>query len=542
MIPVYEYKSMRGTRNDIAVYDAAFLPELSTIWTDTKFSQEISNMAFERAHACFLRDNVVGETQRRELLYAYMSYMFYAEKAHDDVNKTFGASCSDNLYVKRAIRNLCIAYNEPPDRTIDGDNGAFKDLLTAINYDTVLQKAYRIQKLINEVLIMPMFTTRHGKSQMVLRYYTPDMYAVEYDALGDINELWLPYFVAQGTNGKVNETHYLIIDKQRYYVLDSQKRPTTFVYNGEEVSEVIHPYGRVPAVVLSLDGTSEVNTNKALYGGGMYELIKAQLDCNQLETCIKQNYIYSGFAQWIYYNFGAKVNDVIMGPGRPVSIDSVRDIEGADVPPTIDVISPTDHYTTLEELKQTRMRSVLRNYGLPTSLLFDNPGIASSGVAMRIDRIELEEARKEDIPILKANERELLEMIRLVANTDVASPYKGRFPKEYEVNIDYAETSKFIEPVEEYEYYKGLYNDNLITVYDYVKIFSGKDGIANDEDAIAYIRKNQENKLSIGEVQNAQPAYEGDGIGTGGDDGADQQVMEQPSVDIQAQERDDRAI
>ena len=527
MIPVkYSYLN-RGLRNETSIYQNAFLNDFTTIWGDSQFSDEIEDFCYSRAHACFIRDNVIGETQRRELLHSYMSYNFASDKETDSINKDFGSMASDNLYVMRTLKNLCIAYNEAPIRDYGSYNKTaaeqFENILLEAQFNTVLNKAYRIQKLINEVMIMPVFTTINGRKRLSLRYYTPDLYAVLYDSLGDIMELWIPYFEPQ-KNG-MNETKYLVVDKERYVTKDAKFDNIPFVYNGNQVTEVIHPYGRVPAVVLSLSGITDYNTNKSIYGGGMYELIKAQLDCNQLDTCIKQNYIYSGFAQWLYINFNETFQNVIMGPGRPIALNQVQDIEGANVPPQIEIQSPPDHYTPLEELKKSRMRNVMRNYGLPTSLLDDNPSIAASGVAMRVDRMELEEVRREDLPILKQNEKDLIELIRLVINLDDASDYKGKYNEEFkEINIDYKETSRFIEPLEEFNYYTQIYDKNLIEPKEYVKMFSGNDNIATNEDAIEYVNKIKEYKSLMGDAQNAEPVYEGAGIGSASDNERDEQA------------------
>jgi len=114
MIPVkYSYLN-RGLRNEVSIYQNAFLNDFTTIWGDSQFSDEIEDFCYSRAHACFIRDNVIGETQRRELLHSYMSYNFASEQETDSINKDFGSMASDNLYVMRTLKNLCIAYNDPP--------------------------------------------------------------------------------------------------------------------------------------------------------------------------------------------------------------------------------------------------------------------------------------------------------------------------------------------------------------------------------------------------------------------------------------------
>jgi len=115
--------------NETPFYLDAYQTELNAIWAGTQFNNEMNNLAYYRALTSMLRDNEVGEYQRRLLLRSYMKPEFAANQADDPINKLFSVMPSDNLYVRRALKNLCVVYTEKPQREIIGQNA---DMMTEV--------------------------------------------------------------------------------------------------------------------------------------------------------------------------------------------------------------------------------------------------------------------------------------------------------------------------------------------------------------------------------------------------------------------------
>ena len=92
----------------------------------------------------------------------------------------------------------------------------------------------------------------------------------------------------------------------------------------------------------------------------------------------------------------------------------------------------------------------MKKMGLPSGMIQDNPGL-QSGVSMKIDRMELEERRKEDLQVLEMFEEDFINaMIRFYNVED------NKSLKEIELSVDYAENPIFIEPKDELEYLKMM--------------------------------------------------------------------------------------
>jgi hypothetical protein len=387
---------------------------------------------------------------------------------------------SDNLYIKRALRNLCVVYNEKPTREIIGNNNKIlNDVYNEIAFDNRMLKIHRLAKFTNELAVTLQFI--NYKPQ--IKYITPDNYRVEYDSYNIPVEMWIPFYE------KVENEYEL---RYRIWTPD---RLTIKNRNLQTLSVTPNPYGEIPYVFISLDGDKDESLET--YGGGLFELVKAQIMCNKLEFLINENLDYNGFAVWVLMNWGVKVNDIKFRPGSILTAEGVGESTGSDRP-TVETIQPQSQYLDIEELKNTKMKRTLKNIGLPSSLIEDNAGIAASGVSMQIDRQELNEIRKEDVGAFRIIEDEIVNKFAKILNTDPASKYKGKFNGLYSTQLDFIEQSVFLEPDKEYEFNKRLFTDGLITPAMFVNRTISNDLILTDQDAINYLNENKQMLLEIG--------------------------------------------
>lgn len=464
--------------NETTIYEQAFDGESGAIWLGTKFENELAELSYYRALTCWIRNNDEGERDRRRLLYSYLSDVFSTKNADDTLNKMFSTLPSDNTYITRALRNLCILYNEAPSRYYEGlsetQELALNGYITECNYNKVMQDAYRICKLMNRVLIRPYKIN----GVLKLKIYTPDLYRAAYDDYGNITEVWIPRQERYLDGGRYkNRTIYDVWDGNRYRKLDYHGSPLVFVYNNQKYTELIfNKYTAPPFYEMSLDSDADV------YGGGLWELVKAQLEANLWDLLIKENAIYNGFSVWMLVNLG-RDNDNKLSPGRMFRVDGVTDTEGGKIPPYIETISPNQQYTEMNEMKTERVKALLRNIGLPSSVI---EGRDVSGVAMLVDRAELNEIRKEDLSILKQHEIGLHRQIIQVLNVE----FKESLPVDIKFTVDYIEPTIYREPKDEYEYYKSLYDSGYMDIKTFLYKITGDESIITEEDAIGYIKNN----------------------------------------------------
>ena len=476
-----ENRPYHGTES---FYRNAFFPGMSQVWGNTIFKNEVEHLCFSNALASFLRNTMEGEMERRKLLYYYLSPNFDTDSTDDILNEMAGVLPTDNLEVLRALRSICVIYNDQASREVKGKNNTLLlEILEKLSFDSIMQKIYRAAKLCGEVAVRPRFWNKEPQ----LYYLTPDKYRVKWDAYGQMTEFWAHF--TKEENLELRD-YFHVWTKDAYKVKNTSQEDQEFEFNGKKLMVLKNPYGRIPFEILTMgDRYTDNNEN---YGSNLWELCRAQLECNKLDLLSNENVIYNGFAVWLLLNTNLesnKENTVKFGPRKMISINGLTD---EDEIPSIQAISPTPQYQELEALKSEKIKKVLKNHGLPNSWLTDNPGIPPSGAAMKADRIELEEIRREDINILKPFEKKLIALIAQVLNTDQASDYKGKFSEEYEIQIDYAELSVVTEPKNELEYMNSLKSQGLITPLEYVKSLTGNENIKTDNDAITFINDNKE--------------------------------------------------
>jgi hypothetical protein len=250
--------------------------------------------------------------------------------------------------------------------------------------------------------------------------------------------------------------------------------------------ELKNPYGKIPFIITKFEEDPDV------YGGLKYELVKSQLVSNMIDLLRDENLIYSGFGVWVIKNFGLTDDEIALSPGRIYPIDTKFD----DPEPSLEHVSANPGYNEIQLAKDLVIKNIMRNMGLPNGMLQDNPGL-QSGVAMLIDRKELEEARVDDIEALQIFEKEIINMILTVSNSERLTSYEL-----VDVETDFVETSAMLEPDKEFELQTSYFNAGLITPSQYIVRTTGRE-FKTDEEAIEFINKNKDFKKQIG-VQDGQ--------------------------------------
>lgn len=463
------------------IYVSAYGGEQYAVWGSIdEFNNQIDETCYYRALSSFIRNNSLGEDDRRKLLYSYMSCSGYAiDEADDPLNKMYPALSTNNMYLTRALNNLCVLYLDEPERIFEeiqeNKEIQIRDLLRNSKYNKFMLNLHRAFKLCGEVIARPLLID----NQLVHRFYTPDLYRYIYDELDRPLQLWIPFH--QKIEGyKQPQVRFHVWDKDLYRRADARGRFIKFTYQNKEVFEYPHKYGRIPFVRLSVNELSDY------IGGSLWELAKAQLFCNKIDFSIDENVTYNGFSMFLFVNMDIRNNRTKIGPGRALIQEKVMVGEGLEAAPYAETISPSPQYNEIDDLKQKYIRQTLKSLGLPTSVI-DDQTQNISGAAIREDRRELENMRKEDIVEFNKFENEYINLMLQVMNTDLNA---GFLPVK--VNIDYQEQAVFTETKDEFALDYELYTKGLYKPMDFVKKWSGNDLITTDEEAIEFINMNKE--------------------------------------------------
>jgi hypothetical protein len=498
------------------IWEDAFYNEMYAIWGKTKFKDEVSDLAFMKAHAIYLRDTMASIKSRRDLLYYYMAPKFSTDQNTDTLNKLYKVLPTSNAYVKRAINNLCTVYDKAP--SVDLDDEEFVEILEEALLFTALQNSYNVDKLINEVAAQPRFIN----NELEIKVWTPDLYRTVYNEFGVLTEFWMPFDAnprfmrtTQGMNPTLaTDVKFKVITQTETYTADSDGVP-------DGATRADHGYvdadgnGIVPVQIRSL--SSKFGDSLEVTGGTKWELIRAQLENNELNLQITQTTVSNSFPIGFGINLGVKENDIKLSPDSLLAYDGVKQGDGELLDPSLDYIAQDAQYSELEVLKDDKMRKELANEGLPTSLIDSNPGLAASGVAMQVDRIELNEIRAKDINILEPLDKELIELTRIVVNNDEHSPYIGKFKKPFEFTITYSPLDDFVEPEADYNLKKQKWTDDVLTTLDFVNQTS-ENNFGTDDEAVKFMKDNSKTRQEARSQNGESEEDSGAGESFGGED------------------------
>ena len=442
----------------------AFEQEFRVTWGSTKFSNEVDSLCFFRALTCWYSSSMDDLDARRELLYRFAEPHFDTADAASTLNRLYQA-LPIKSGGKRIMRNICGLYNKEARRTFGNSDDASTadDIYRRSDIDTAMKTAHRFARLTNNCIIVP--AIRNGVLDIDI--LPPDLYRVVLDEKNfrSVLELWIP---VKRHGGK---TEFNVWTHEQYIKCN---------YKGEVISAEPNRYGRIPVVFVQLEKDAS-----DYYGGGMVELMEAELDNNFLKFLIDNNIVYSAFAVWIATNFG-KV-DFTLSPNKIICVNDAVKGDGFLLPPSLESVTPSDTFGKLEDLQNRRYQRALREMGLPATI-YSPDAKTESGYSIFMQRQELMEIRQEDEPIFRRVEQELYELIAQMELIDMGVV----LPPVSDFTIDYQEQSILLEPQKDFELKKEKLEYGILSPLVFVKELAGIDNLSTNEEAIEYLKSNRE--------------------------------------------------
>jgi len=466
-------------------YVNAFRNVFTAIWGNTKFSNEVENLSYFRAATCFLGTEEDDISDRRRLVYEYLSNDFSTELSTDTIVDLYNILPVEQS-LTRILRNLCTLYKQSPVREFSSDKST--EWYENAEVDAALRQAHVIAKLCNMAVVMPV--VRDGNIEIDV--LPPDLFRVA-TAPKDfkkVTELWVPFSEINERGDEVRK--FKVWTDTEYIVCDADGNPITREPN---------IYGRIPALFLQFN-----KSRTDFYGGVMWELLLATLDDNKLKFLADNDVVYSAFSVWIATNFG-KYN-VKIAPNRLIKVDgAINPDAGQLAPPTLENISGNASFLNIEELRDIRYKRALRKEGLPESLISSNPNLAASGVAMEMDRAELVELRLSDELIMRRFEREFYKLFCLVANANLGAG----LPTDGVLSVNYVDLPKPHDETKAGEENEKNFRAGYIGAKAFLQTIIDADNIKDDKEAIQYINSNLELLNTLGVLHNEPQGVTNDG-------------------------------
>lgn len=476
--------------SNVQIWESAFNYDLGYIWNNTPYKNEICQMSFQRFLSCFFRNNQRGVKDRQKLLFWYLAPNFDVSKQESTLVTWLPILPTSNQFFLRTIKNRCVLYNYPPSREFDlsdTEQTTLQSLLEECEFDVIMKRIYQLGKVTNELAVRPQFKNK----RLELIFLTPDLYRNQFDEYGNCIEMVIPYETADSdVRSIVNFIRYKDTYDAKGNITESiiEYLDSSFKHKTQEINIL----GKMPYVFVQLN----TNTDNGLeiYGGTEVELAKAQLELNMYDFLSNENIIKNGFS--ILQIINHEADKLKLGASAVIVKEGIMMGDGMEMPPDISFVSPPQLYADMQDFKATRERAYSRQMGLPNSMTGDTAGL-QSGVAMKIDRIELDEARQEDVIKMKFVEKDILSHIIYVLNNDPASQYKGVFSEDLTYSIDYQEQTIYSEPKDEFELLNQMFDKGLLSPLQYVVKLTGNESIKTNDDAINFINENKGFKDAI---------------------------------------------
>lgn len=318
--------------------------------------------------------------------------------------------------VRKVVTRRATVYRTAPTRTFEGwDQAAGQALYQAANIDAVLKRASKLTKLLKTTALQ----VRHGDHGLQINVLTPHIL----DAVYDDPEHPVRMVVTHPASD-ASKTTYSDWTATGFQRRDSQGRRIQLPTNpsGE------NPYGVLPFVPL-FDRLPD--SNFFLPGGD--DLIGSQKALNVGLVNLFRSIELQAHGQAVAK--GLPVGDPIAtGPDKVILLPPDGSFSyAAPNAPIQDILS------SLEFLM--RQTAATNDVGAD---VFDLSKRAESGSAKSVERMDLREARQDDIALWRRYELRLFEVIKAVVNTH--SP--GTIPEGATLRIDFAELADVITEAE----------------------------------------------------------------------------------------------
>lgn len=409
------------------------------------------------------------DSERREFLDLVRSSQARKDRAREALNffddqqddttlqlirRRFASSDSFRVFtvnmVRKVVSRRATAYRIPPVRTFDGwDQSAGNALYQAANVDAVMKRASKLTKLLKTTALQ----VRHGDQGLQIGVVTPHILDAVYDDPEYPSRLIVTHGAADTTR-----TTYSDWTATTYRRRDAQGRPIAVPGNPSGVN----PYGVLPFVPLF-----DRLPDSAFFLPGGDDLIGSQKALNVGLVNLFRSIELQAHGQAVAK--GLPVGDPIAtGPDKVILLPP--DGEFSYAAPNAPI---SEMLSALEFLM--RQTAATNDVGAD---VFDLSKRAESGSAKHAERLDLREARQDDIALWRRYEARLFEVIKRVVNTHAP----GTIPDSATIRVDFGELQDNLTEAELLENLKAKAELGVSSPVDAILALN-PDGFASREDA-----------------------------------------------------------
>ena len=352
---------------------------------------------------------------------------------------------------KKLINRISLVYKDAPIRDVENDS--YNDFTMDKNYK--MKSFERIQNLLGTVAIHVAW--KDGKF-----VYNPVMNFVPImDPMNPLEPIAITYPLNKATADWRNtqEDIYVYWSADKHFMFDS---------TGKKISvneEDINPYGRLPFVFVQPNSMVDEFWNE---GAMDIALGNKQID---IAMTMLQHHIRTAGGQFVIEG-RVDANNIQLGLNKVVVVD-----EGS-----MSNISSNTDVTSIKEGIEFQLKTIAFNNNI--NFDFGLSG-SQSGVALKIENLELLEAREDEVEKWARAEKHMYEIERVIAQVETGL----QLPEG--ISLDYAEV-KFPDPAAELQEWDWKFKNGIADKYDYL-MYIDPDKFPDRQSAIDHLdEKKQE--------------------------------------------------
>ena len=331
---------------------------------------------------------------------------------------------------KRLISRISMVYKDRANRLVENDD--YYDLIKIKDFR--MKNIERVHNLLGTVAVM--ITTREGKFE-----YTPIIqFEPVFDPLDPLNPVGIVYPVTKPTMSTLHK------DRVEEFVYWSAEQTFRFTNEGRKINDednpdMVNPYGVLPFVFLQ-----PVTMVDEFWNEGANDVVIAnkQLD---IAMTLLQYHMRTAGGQMVIEGI-VDTDEIRFGPGKAVALENASMNmlpNGADITSIIEGIK-----FQLQQVAQNH--HVTFDFGLSGS---------KSGVSLKIENLELMEAREDEAEKFRFIEHKMYEIERAMAEVD----YGVALPDDF--SVDFAEMD-FPDIEREREEWDWKFNHGIADLADYL--------------------------------------------------------------------------
>ena len=368
-----------------------------------------------------------------------------------------------NNLTKRLINRISLVYKEGPDRAVVNDN--YLNLIEDKNYS--LKKLERLHNLVGTVALCCKWY--EGKF-----YYSP---IIEFEPIMNPDnplEVMAIVYPVPKTSGnayqKNIEDDFIYWDAENHFRFDSWGKKISINEND------VNPYGVLPFVFIQPNNQIDEFWNE---GAKDIALANTQID---IAMTMLQHHIRSAGGQFVIEGMVDSSN-IELGLNKVVVMDNGQ---------MTNIATQTNINDIIDGIK-FQMQNVAMNHHL--SFDFGMSG-SKSGVALKIENLELLEAREDDVEKFRKIEKELYNIERVISEVEGG----GSLPEDFSVDFKEVEFPDYEQELKEWDW---KFKNGIADVADYL-MSKDPDGFPTREDAEKHIAERQLSANSVKKIADTE--------------------------------------